>query len=345
MRSATYLDSGVNICAGDRFVRSIKSISKCTHVPGVLSGVGGFSSLFDLGSLSYQDPILVSGADGVGTKLRLAIDYSRHDSIGIDLVAMCVNDVLVQGANPLFFLDYFSCSTLCEELARSVVSGIAEGCRQASCALIGGETAEMPGMYSGNDYDLAGFCVGVVEKSKMMNISRVSEGDIVVGIASSGIHSNGYSLVRYILNNNNIDVYQPWESGSLLDRLMVPTRIYVSSVLGLLLKFGPLVHAMAHITGGGLLGNIPRVLPDGLTARLFHSSWVSDPIFYWLKEQGNINSNEMFRVFNNGIGFVLIVSPDSAASVIRALRDCGEEAYEIGEIEVSYSEERVIILP
>lgn len=345
MSGVSYLDSGVNIHAGDRFVRSIKSLSEPTYVPGVLSGVGSFSSLFDLSSLSYKEPVLVSGTDGVGTKLKLAIKYSRHESIGIDLVAMCVNDVLVQGAKPLFFLDYFSCSVLREEVAGEVVAGIATGCRQSSCALVGGETAEMPGMYSDGDYDIAGFCVGVVEKSKIMDSGRVSVGDIVIGLASSGVHANGYSLVRHILEKNDIDVHKSLdkENNSILDLLIEPTRIYVPSILNVLKETDDVVHAMAHITGGGLLGNIPRVVPDGLTVHLYRSSWPRSSIFDWLKEQGRIDHEEMLRVFNNGIGFVLIISPDFVGVVMDILQRCGEEAYEIGEIEISSKLEPVVV--
>ncbi|WP_092483611.1 phosphoribosylformylglycinamidine cyclo-ligase [Candidatus Ichthyocystis hellenicum] len=345
MSGVSYLESGVDISAGDRFVRSIKSLSEPTYIPGVLSGVGSFSSLFDLSSLPYKEPVLVSGTDGVGTKLKLAIKYSRHESIGIDLVAMCVNDVLVQGAKPLFFLDYFSCSVLREEIAGEVVAGIATGCRQSSCALVGGETAEMPGMYSDGDYDIAGFCVGVVEKSKMIDPRRVSVGDVVIGLASSGIHANGYSLVRHVLEKNDVDVYEPLDkdADSILDLLIEPTRIYVPSILNVLKEAGGVVHAMSHITGGGLLGNIPRVVPDGLTVHLYRSSWPRNPLFDWLKDQGRIDHDEMLRVFNNGIGFVLIVSPDSIGVVMDILQRCGEEAYEIGEIEMSSKRQPIVV--
>ena len=325
----TYRDAGVDIDAGDALVERIKPIVKRTMRPEVLAGVGGFGALVALPQ-RYREPVLVSGTDGVGTKLRLAIDTGRHERIGIDLVAMCVNDVAVQGAEPLFFLDYYATGRLSVDVAESVIRGIAEGCLQAGCALVGGETAEMPGMYHGNDYDLAGFCVGVVERSAILDGSRVRAGDAVIGLASSGVHSNGYSLVRKLLAASGANERTQLEGRALFDRLLEPTRIYVKSMLKLAGTMP--VCAFAHITGGGLTDNIPRVLPDGLEAHLVRSRWHRDPVFDWLAASGGIQSAEMFRTFNCGIGMVAVVPAAQADAALELLRAAGESATLIGEI-------------
>jgi phosphoribosylformylglycinamidine cyclo-ligase len=291
--------------------------------------VGGFGALVGLPQ-RYREPVLVSGTDGVGTKLRLAIDTNRHERIGIDLVAMCVNDVAVQGAEPLFFLDYYATGKLSVDVAEKVVSGIAEGCLQAGCALVGGETAEMPGMYHGNDYDLAGFCVGVVERSEVLDGSRVKPGDAIIGMASSGVHSNGYSLVRKLLGVAGADAATQLAGRPLFDRLLEPTRIYVKSMLQLAAALP--VSAFAHITGGGLTDNIPRVLPDGMEAHLQRSNWHRDPLFDWLAATGNITPAEMYRTFNCGIGMIAVVPAAHADRALAQLRATGEQATLIGEI-------------
>jgi phosphoribosylformylglycinamidine cyclo-ligase len=325
----TYRDAGVDIDAGDELVERIKPLVKRTMRPEVLAGVGGFGALVGLPQ-RYREPVLVSGTDGVGTKLRLAIDTNRHERIGIDLVAMCVNDVAVQGAEPLFFLDYFATGRLSVDVAEKVVAGIAEGCVQAGCALVGGETAEMPGMYHGDDYDLAGFCVGVVERSEVIDGSRVSEGDVVIGLASSGVHSNGYSLVRKLIQVAGADATTQLEGRALFDRLLEPTRIYVKSMLQLAAALP--VSAFAHITGGGITDNIPRVLPEGLEAHLVRSQWRRDPVFTWLAQTGNISDVEMYRTFNCGIGMIAVVPAVQADAALRVLRAAGEDATLIGEI-------------
>jgi phosphoribosylformylglycinamidine cyclo-ligase len=325
----TYRDAGVDIDAGDALVDRIKPIVKRTMRPEVLAGVGGFGALVGLPQ-RYREPVLVSGTDGVGTKLRLAIDTGRHERIGIDLVAMCANDVAVQGAEPLLFLDYYATGKLSVDVAESVISGIAEGCLQAGCALVGGETAEMPGMYHGADYDLAGFCVGVVERSEFLDGSRVLAGDAVIGLASSGVHSNGYSLVRKLIEVSGADHRTMLAGQSLFDRLLTPTRIYVKSMLRLA---GSLqVSAFAHITGGGLTDNIPRVLPDGLEAHLHRGKWHRDPLFDWLATSGNIQPAEMYRTFNCGIGMIAVVRAADADAALDLLRATGETATLVGEI-------------
>ena len=325
----TYRDAGVDIDAGDELVERIKPLVRRTQRPEVLAGIGGFGALVGLPG-RYRVPILVSGTDGVGTKLRLAIDTGRHDTIGIDLVAMCVNDVAVQGAEPLFFLDYYATGKLQVDVAQSVVAGIAEGCYQAGCALVGGETAEMPGMYHGGDYDLAGFCVGVVEKSEIIDGSRVAAGDAIIGLASSGAHSNGYSLIRKLVQLAGADARTELAGKTLFDRLLAPTRIYVKSMLALA---GALpVHGFAHITGGGLTDNIPRVLPSGVEARLERRAWARDPLFDWLAATGNIDSAEMHRTFNCGIGMVVIVAAADADAALRLLQAQGESASVIGQV-------------
>jgi phosphoribosylformylglycinamidine cyclo-ligase len=325
----TYRDAGVDIDAGDALVDRIKPIVKRTMRPEVLAGVGGFGALVSLPQ-KYREPVLVSGTDGVGTKLRLAIDTGRHERIGIDLVAMCVNDVAVQGAEPLFFLDYYATGKLSVDVAEKVVAGIAEGCLQAGCALVGGETAEMPGMYHGGDYDLAGFCVGVVERSQVLDGSRVREGDVIIGMASSGVHSNGYSLVRKLVEVAGADASTMLEGRPLFDRLLEPTRIYVKSMLRLAAELP--VSAFAHITGGGLTDNIPRVLPEDLEAHLVRSRWHRDPVFDWLAATGNIEPAEMYRTFNCGIGMIAVVRPGDADRALAILTAAGEKATLIGEI-------------
>ncbi len=325
----TYRDAGVDIDAGDELVERIKPHVARTRRPEVLAGVGGFGALVALPQ-RYREPVLVSGTDGVGTKLRLAIDTGRHDRIGIDLVAMCVNDVAVQGAEPLFFLDYYATGKLDVAVAESVVAGIAEGCRQAGCALVGGETAEMPGMYHGADYDLAGFCVGVVERSGIIDGSKVRAGDAIIGMASSGVHSNGYSLVRKLVSLTGADATTQVEGRALFDRLLEPTRIYVRSMLALAAALP--VHGFAHITGGGLTDNIPRVLPETLDAVLERRSWHRDPVFEWLARAGSIATAEMHRTFNCGLGMIAIVPADRADEALALLAAQGEQATLVGEV-------------
>lgn len=328
-RGMTYRDAGVDIDAGDELVERIKPHVARTRRPEVLAGVGGFGAQVEIPS-GYRRPVLVSGTDGVGTKLRLAMDTGRHDTIGIDLVAMCVNDVLVQGAEPLFFLDYYATGKLQVEIAEAVVRGIAEGCVQAGCALVGGETAEMPGMYHGEDYDLAGFCVGVVEKDAIIDGRHTRPGDAVIGLASSGPHSNGYSLIRKLVAADRADAHTVLEGRPLFERLMAPTRIYVKPLLALA-RAVP-VRAMAHITGGGLTDNIPRVLPEGLEAVLKRRNWPRDPVFDWLQRIGNIDTAEMHRTFNCGIGMVVIVPAGHETAALEFLAEQGEQAQLIGEI-------------
>jgi phosphoribosylformylglycinamidine cyclo-ligase len=323
----SYYDAGVDIDAGNRLVENIKPHVKRTLRPEVLNGIGGFGALFEI-SKNYKNPVLVSSTDGVGTKLKLAFKLGKHDCIGIDLVAMSVNDILVQGAEPLFFLDYFACGRLDVDIATRVVKGIALGCEQAGCALIGGETAEMPGMYSENEYDLAGFTVGVVEKDRIINGQSITEGDAVLGLASSGAHSNGYSLIRKILEESHTDMAANFNGKVLMDIIMEPTRIYVKPLLDLLKHFP--VKGMAHITGGGLVENIPRILPEGLTAVLQRSAWDMPELFGWLQQQGKITDREMYRVFNCGIGMVLIISNEHVEAVMKALRNAGEVVWHIG---------------
>jgi phosphoribosylformylglycinamidine cyclo-ligase len=329
-RSYTYRDAGVDIEAGDALVERIKPLVRRTMRPEVLAGIGGFGALFELPLERFRRPVLVSGTDGVGTKLRLAIETGRHDTIGIDLVAMCVNDVVVQGAEPLFFLDYYATGHLDIDVATRVISGIVEGCAQAGAALVGGETAEMPGMYHGSDYDLAGFCVGVVEKDAIIDGRRVAAGDAVIGLASSGPHSNGYSLIRRLVALAGATSATMLDGRALFEQLLTPTRIYVKSLLALV-RTVP-VHAMAHITGGGLTDNIPRVLPEGLEVLLHARSWPRPAIFEWLERTGAIAPSEMYRTFNCGIGMALIVPPCSVAEALQLLRAQGEEALLIGEV-------------
>jgi phosphoribosylformylglycinamidine cyclo-ligase len=333
-RSITYRDSGVDIDAGDELVERIKPLVKRTMRPEVLAGIGGFGALVELPLNRYRRPVMVSGTDGVGTKLRLAIDTGCHDTIGIDLVAMCVNDVVVQGAEPLFFLDYYATGKLQVEVATRVVAGIAEGCSQAGAALVGGETAEMPGMYHGDDYDLAGFCVGLVERDAIIDGSKVQPGDAVIGLSSSGPHSNGYSLIRKLLAVAGADARTQLDGRSLYERLLVPTRIYVKSILALASAMP--VHGLAHITGGGLTDNIPRVLREGLEVRLDRRAWPRDPVFDWLARTGKLDDAEMYRTFNCGLGMVIIVESARAEAALALLRARGEPAQLIGAVHAGH---------
>ncbi|HEV3180129.1 MAG TPA: phosphoribosylformylglycinamidine cyclo-ligase [Steroidobacteraceae bacterium] len=325
----TYRDAGVDIDAGDELVERIKPLLRRAQRREVLAGIGGFGALVEVPP-GYQRPVLVAGTDGVGTKLRLAIDTGRHDTIGIDLVAMCANDVVVQGAEPLFFLDYYATGRLQVAVAEAVVRGIVEGCVQAGAALVGGETAEMPGLYQDSDYDLAGFCVGVVEKAAIIDGAAVRAGDAIIGLASSGAHSNGYSLIRKLLAVAAATPATMLEGRSLFDRLLAPTRIYVKPLLALLQAMP--VHALAHITGGGLTDNIPRVLPAGLEAVLERRSWHDDPLFGWLQRTARIDAAEMYRTFNCGIGMIVIVPSERAAAAVQFLHARGETAQVIGEV-------------
>jgi phosphoribosylformylglycinamidine cyclo-ligase len=326
----TYRDSGVDIAAGDELVERIKPLARKTLRPEVLGGIGGFGALVEV-SKKFKNPVMVAGTDGVGTKLKLAFRLKKHDTIGIDLVAMSVNDILVSGAEPIFFLDYFACSKLDVGVAADVVKGIAEGCAQANCALIGGETAEMPGMYDPNEYDLAGFAVGLVEKAKIIDGKAIAAGDAVIGLASSGPHSNGFSLVRKVIAVSGEDLYEPFgDDRTLGETLLAPTRIYVKPVLALLGKVP--VKGLAHITGGGLTENIPRVLPENVCARLEARRWPRLAIFDWLQKRGHVTDAEMRRTFNCGIGMVIIVARADAAATLDALAALGSEAYEIGAI-------------
>jgi phosphoribosylformylglycinamidine cyclo-ligase len=325
----SYKDAGVDIDAGDALVERIKPLAKKTMREGVLAGIGGFGALFEVPK-RYTEPVLVSGTDGVGTKLKLAFEWNMHDTVGIDLVAMSVNDVLVQGAEPLFFLDYFACGKLDVETAAAVIGGIAKGCELSHCALIGGETAEMPGMYPAGEYDLAGFCVGAVEKSRILTGKNVIAGDVVLGLASSGVHSNGFSLVRKCIARAGANAPATLDGKPFRHALMEPTRLYVRNMLAALAAHP--IKALAHITGGGLLENIPRVLPDGLAAHLKKGSWPQTELFAWLQKTAGIDDIEMNRTFNNGIGMVVVVDAANAAATAKTLRDSGETVYEIGVI-------------
>ncbi|MGX5100690.1 phosphoribosylformylglycinamidine cyclo-ligase [Enterobacter cloacae] len=339
--SLSYKDAGVDIDAGNALVDRIKGVVKKTRRPEVMGGLGGFGALCALPQ-KYREPVLVSGTDGVGTKLRLAMDLKRHDTIGIDLVAMCVNDLVVQGAEPLFFLDYYATGKLDVDTAASVINGIAEGCLQSGCALVGGETAEMPGMYHGEDYDVAGFCVGVVEKSEIIDGSKVADGDVLIALASSGPHSNGYSLVRKILEVSGCDPLTTELDGKpLADHLLAPTRIYVKNVLELIENVD--VHAIAHLTGGGFWENIPRVLPDNTQAVIDESSWQWPAVFNWLQTAGNVSSHEMYLTFNCGVGMVIALPASEADKAVKLLTEKGENAWKIGTIKASDSEQRVVI--
>jgi len=336
--SLTYKDAGVDIDAGNALVERIKPFVAATRRAGVLSGIGGFGGLFEIPA-GYRRPVLVAGTDGVGTKLKLAIETGRHGTVGIDLVAMCANDVIVQGAEPLFFLDYYATGRLDVARAAAVIEGIAEGCRQAGAALLGGETAELPGFYEGQDYDLAGFCVGIVEYDRIIDGSRVAPGDAIVGIASSGLHSNGYSLARKVLAHSGAAPDLPLDGAPLIDRLLAPTRIYVKPLLALLAEVQ--VHAMAHITGGGLPENLPRVLPEGMAARIELQSWRRPAVFEWLQSEGGIADAELYRTFNCGLGMALVLPAADARRAIALLNDHGEQAWLAGRIEAG--ERRVVL--
>jgi phosphoribosylformylglycinamidine cyclo-ligase len=329
-KSLSYRDAGVDIDAGDALVEAIKPFAKRTMRPEVLTGIGGFGALVEI-SKKYREPVLVAGTDGVGTKLKLAFHLNRHDTVGIDLVAMSVNDVLVQGAEPLFFLDYFACGKLDVASATDVIKGVARGCELAGCALIGGETAEMPSMYPPGEYDLAGFAVGVVEKSAIIDGRDIAVGDAVLGLASSGAHSNGYSLIRRIIERAQPDLQADFHGRPLAEVLLEPTRIYVKPLLALMQKIK--VKGLAHITGGGLVENIPRALPEGISAVLQKSAWPMPPLFSWLQQHGGVAEAEMHRVFNCGIGMTVIVAEADAAAAMRLLTEAGERVYRIGRIE------------
>ncbi|WP_036769250.1 phosphoribosylformylglycinamidine cyclo-ligase [Photorhabdus australis] len=340
--SLSYKDAGVDIDAGNTLVDRIKGVVKQTRRPEVMGGLGGFGALCALPQ-KYREPILVSGTDGVGTKLRLAMDLKRHDTIGIDLVAMCVNDLVVQGAEPLFFLDYYATGRLDVDTAASVITGIAEGCKLSGCALVGGETAEMPGMYHGEDYDVAGFCVGVVEKSEIIDGNKVQAGDALIALAASGPHSNGYSLIRKILSvsNTNPEVTE-LEGKPLAEHLLAPTKIYVKSILSLIEKAD--VHAIAHLTGGGFWENIPRVLPENTQAQINESSWQWPAIFNWLQQTGNVSRHEMYRTFNCGVGMVIALPQAAAKHAIELLNAAGEQAWQIGTIAALKEGEQQVVI-
>lgn len=335
MTAATYKQAGVDIDAGNALIGRIKPFAKATRRSGSMDDLGGFGALFDVKGAGYKDPLLVSATDGVGTKLKIAQAANKHDTIGIDLVAMCVNDLLAQGAEPLFFLDYFATGKLSVDVAVDVIKGIAEGCKIAGCALIGGETAEMPGMYGEGDYDLAGFTVGAVERANVLPLKTLKEGDVVLGLASSGVHSNGFSLVRHILSLNNLsfDSPAPFDAGkTIAESLLTPTKIYVKSCLSAIRKFPDGVKAFAHITGGGLPENLPRVLPDNLGAKIDSAAWDLPPVFAWLKEAGNVPHHDFLRTFNCGIGMVVVVSSEVADAVSAQLTSEGETVYKLGAL-------------
>jgi phosphoribosylformylglycinamidine cyclo-ligase len=339
-----YAEAGVDIDAGNALVEAIKPLAKATARVGADAGLGGFGALFDLKAAGFRDPILVSTTDGVGTKLKVAIETGKHDTVGIDLVAMCVNDLIVQGAEPLLFLDYFATGKLDVASARQVIAGIAEGCKQAGCALVGGETAEMPGMYGKGDYDLAGFSVGAVERDQILPQKNIGVGDVILGLASSGVHSNGFSLVRKIVEQEKLSYTSPAPfdpKHSVGEALLEPTRIYVKSTLKAI-RTGQ-VKGLAHITGGGLLENIPRVLPDGIGVKLDAKSWQAPPVFTWLAKAGNIDAMEMARTFNCGIGLVLIVARENADAVSNVLSEAGEKVFHIGEVDANTTAHRVML--
>jgi len=327
--SFTYRDAGVDIEAGDALVDRIKPFAKRTMRPEVMGAIGGFGSLFEMPK-KFKEPVLVSGTDGVGTKLKLAFELDKHDTVGIDLVAMSVNDILVQGAEPLFFLDYFACGKLSVDTAADVVKGIAAGCEESGCALVGGETAEMPGMYPAGEYDLAGFVVGCVDKQNIIDGSTIQDGDVVLGLASSGAHSNGYSLIRKLIEKSGIDMASDFHGRPFKDVVMTPTKLYVQSILALIEAMP--VKGMAHITGGGITENIPRVLPEGLTAEINQKSWDLPPLFKWLQAEGNIAPLEMYKTFNCGVGMAVVIAAEHVAQATAILSEHGETVYEIGHI-------------
>ena len=339
--SLSYRDAGVDIEAGNRLVDNIKDSVASTRREGVMGSIGGFGGLFELPLDRYPNPVLVSGTDGVGTKLKLAIDLGRYDTIGIDLVAMCVNDILVLGAEPLFFLDYYATAKLENEVATSVIAGIAEGCRRSGAALIGGETAEMPGMYAEGDFDRAGFCVGIVDKPSIIDGSKVAAGDAIIALASSGPHSNGYSLIRKIIEVTGADLTSPMADATLGDKLLSPTRIYAASIASVCEQLD--IHGMAHITGGGLLENIPRVMPDDTVAELDAASWQLPEVFEWLQAGGNVDAQEMYRTFNCGVGMAVVVAAEDADKAIELFTSAGETAWRLGTITSGQGEPTVVI--
>jgi len=338
--SLDYKSAGVDIAAGNALVERIKPIAALTRTAGVMAGLGGFGSLFELPLHRYQHPVLVSGTDGVGTKLKLAIDLGIHHTVGIDLVAMCVNDIIVQGAEPLFFLDYFATGKLDVDTAAAVIAGIGQGCEWSGAALVGGETAEMPGMYPAGEYDLAGFCVGIVEKANVLDGSKVQVGDCLIGIASSGPHSNGYSLIRKIISHSGASLNDPFGTTTLGEALLEPTRIYVKNLLALLEKLP--VHALAHITGGGLTENLPRVLPEGTAAQISLSSWQFPPLFQWLQQQGNVALADMLVTFNCGIGMVVCVAKADEQATLDLLSQLGETVFTIGQVVAAEGKPHVV---
>ena len=339
--SLSYKDAGVDIDAGNALIERIKGVAKRTRRPEVMAGLGGFGALFELPK-GYDEPVLVSGTDGVGTKLKLALELNRHDHIGIDLVAMCVNDLIVSGAEPLFFLDYYATGKLDIDIATRVVTGIGEGCELAGASLVGGETAEMPGMYEGEDYDLAGFCVGIVEKKKIIDGTQVAAGNVLIGLPSSGPHSNGYSLIRKIIEVSKADLHQDIGETSLGDALMQPTRIYVKALLDLFKQVN--VKALSHITGGGLLENIPRVLPADSVAVIDTDSWQQPAVFKWLKSRGNVTDTEMYRTFNCGVGMVIVVDAEDQAKTLAALTKAGESPWVIGHIKQNDGSQEAVVM-
>ena len=344
MKNDPYKDAGVDIEAGNILVNRIKPFVKATDRAGVMGGFGGFGSFFDPKAAGFKDPIFVSGTDGVGTKLKIAIDMKKFDTIGIDLVAMCVNDLLVQGAEPLFFLDYYACGALKVDEAADVIKGIAKGCELSNCALIGGETAEMPGMYSENDFDLAGFAVGAVERDNVITGQNIAEGDVILGLASNGVHSNGFSLVRKLVEESDLNYSSPApydDNLTLGDCLLEPTRLYIKPVLKALRDIGG-IKGMAHITGGGLTENIPRCLPDNMSASIDLDSWALPPLFQWLQRAGDISQEGLLRTFNCGIGFVLVVDEKKADNLKTCLEENGETVFEIGKIDASPKTEKDI---
>ncbi len=338
-KTISYKDAGVDIEAGEQLINRIKPFANETKRKESIGGLGGFGSLFEIPE-KFKKPVLVSGTDGVGTKLKLAFDLNKHETIGQDLVAMCVNDILVQGAEPLFFLDYYACGKLDVDTAATIIKGIAAGCLLANCSLVGGETAEMPGMYDDGEYDLAGFCVGAVEKNSIINGSKVKEGNLVLGLTSSGAHSNGYSLIRKIISHSKVDLNKDFYGEKLSDVLMKPTKIYVKSILSLIEKIN--VHAMAHITGGGIMENLPRVLPVHLCAKINKNSWELPHLFQWLKDEANLDDTELYKTFNCGIGMAIIIDEKDAHEASNLLRELGEEVHTIGRIEQSDKDEHQV---
>ena len=338
-KTISYKDAGVDIEAGEQLINRIKPFANETKRKESIGGLGGFGSMFEIPE-KFKKPVLVSGTDGVGTKLKLAFDLNKHETIGQDLVAMCVNDILVQGAEPLFFLDYYACGKLDVDTAATIIKGIAAGCLLANCSLVGGETAEMPGMYDHGEYDLAGFCVGAVEKNSIINGSKVKEGNLVLGLTSSGAHSNGYSLIRKIISHSKVDLNKDFYGEKLSDVLMKPTKIYVKSILSLIEKIN--VHAMAHITGGGIMENLPRVLPIHLSAKINKNSWELPHLFQWLKDEANLDDTELYKTFNCGIGMAIIVDEKDAHEASNLLRELGEEVHIIGSIEQSDKDEHQV---